>query len=360
MNSNMKTLVEIASFPPPVSSWSLRIEFVARSWKEQGHKCLLMNIGSFRSLGNPKCVNIKGPFDYVIRVLDSVLKGYVIHTHTNAKGVKGTLLSLCAHLISLCFGRRCVLTFHAGIHQQYFPRTGRFFLDTLMSLTFRTPRYIICNSEAVKERIVNDYGIPERRVFPIPAFCEAYMQTNIGSLSPEIREFAEQHHPLILSYVFFFHSEFAVDEMIHAVKRLRNQYPDLGLIITGSKRYVEDYIKMINEMNLKEHILLTGGLPREEFLGALQRSSLYLRTPMGDGVAATVLESLSFGIPVVASDNGTRPGGCILYQAGNLEDMVEKIRYVLENREKAVSQIVKPDRRDTIKDEIDLLLSVAK
>jgi len=351
-----KTLVEIAGFPPPMGAWSLRIELVAQAWEAHGHHCVLMNIGPSRKLDNPRYLNVRGTVDFILKVVQAAARGHILHTHTNAKGVKGTLMALCAQSISALFGRRCVLTFHAGVKQEYFPRTGKFWFDMLLWLTFKTPRAIICNSPNVKARIVQDYGVSERLVYPIPAFCAAYMKTELGALSTNVADFAERHEPLLVSYVFFFHPEFTVDLMIKTVHQLREAFPSLGLIIMGSKQYAENYVPLINELHLTEHIFLTGNLPRPEFLAVLARGALYLRTPMGDGVAASVLEALSLGTPVVASDNGTRPPSCIRYKGGDLEDMVNRVRYVLNHREQVVAQIVKPDDNDTLEQEVEVLL----
>lgn len=339
-----------------MGSWSLRIDFIAGALRARGHQCLLLNIGASRKQHITKYINVGGPLDYLVQVFKLVRQGFTLHTHTNAKGIKGTLLAFSAQLVSLLMGRHNVLTFHAGLFQQYFPITGNLLLDWLMKLTFLTPRYIICNSEAIKKKIVEDYEIDGNKIFPIPAFCAAYMQTGAGALTGKQREFAQKHAPLLVTYVFFFHPEFMVDKMILAVERLKEHYPDLGLIIMGSMQYVDDYLPMIEQLGLNEHILIAGNLPRDEFLGVLKAGSLYLRTPMGDGVAASVLEALSIGTPVVASNNGTRPAGCVLYKSDDLEDMIEKIQYVLDNRLMVVSQIEKPEGDDTVNEEVELLL----
>ena len=353
-----RTLIEIAGFPPPLGSWSLRVEFLAEKWQKSGFNCTLMNIGSSRKLKNPKYLNIKGIIDFIAKVTIFAAKGNIIHTHTNAKGVKGTMLALIGQCISIPFGMHSVLTFHAGVNQHYFPKTGRFWIDLLMKLTFKTPRAIICNSQNVKDRISKDYQIPDEKIYPIPAFCAAYMKTELGVLSGEVEEFARKHSPLLVSYVYFYHPEFTVDMMIKGVEKLRSKFPNLGLIIMGSTQYAENYDSLIKERNLGDHILKTGNLPRGEFLAVLKRSTLYLRTPMGDGVAASVLEALSLKIPVVTVDNGTRPPSCILYQPEDLEDMVKKVIHVIKNRDKVISEIVKPDDKDTLEDEVKLLASV--
>jgi glycosyltransferase involved in cell wall biosynthesis len=81
----------------------------------------------------------------------------------------------------------------------------------------------------------------------------------------------------------------------------------------------------------REALLLLGNLHHDQFLTLLSRSFICLRTPACDGVAASVLESLALGIPVVASENGRRPAGVVTYQDTNAADMVAKLNYVTEH-----------------------------
>jgi glycosyltransferase involved in cell wall biosynthesis len=354
------TIVEIAAYPPPMGSWTLRIGFVAAQIERRGWRCIRLNVGSSRKLRDPQYLNPRGPIQYLLKVFALARRGCVIHTHTNGKGLKGTLLAFAGQCVALLCGRRSVLTFHAGVRQEYFPRTGRRWLDLLMTLVFVTPRAIICNSEAVKRRIVEDYGIAAGKITPIPAFCGAYMKTEIGALSPPLDAFFAAHDPVIAFYVFFFHAEFTVDVAVRALAALKAEFPRLGLVIMGSRRYAEDAEELIDALGVRDDVLLTGNVPRAEFLRVLQGSSLYLRTPLGDGVAASVLEALSLGVPVVASDNGTRPSSCVLYRPGDVEDMAEKIRYVLRNRDAVAARIDVPDDADTVEREVDLLLSLRR
>jgi phosphatidylinositol alpha-1,6-mannosyltransferase len=210
----------------------------------------------------------------------------------------------------------------------------------------------------VRRKIVEDYGVPQDRVHAIQAFCSAYTRTAPGALPEAAAAFAAAHRPLVVSYVFFFHPEFTPDLMVMALERLRAKHPEAGLVVMGDRKYSEDTVAVVEKLGLDGHVLLTGALPRDQFLAVLQRGDLYLRTPLGDGVASSVLEAFSLGVPVVASDNGTRPESCVLYRPGELEDMVEKIEGVLADREAAVRRIASPEEADNLHEEVDLLLSV--
>lgn len=350
-------LVEITGFPPPMGSWALRALLLAARWRELGGRIDLVNIGPSRTLEDPAYVNIRGGLDLCWRTLRYARSGWAIHTHTNAKGLKGTIIALVLQLIALPFGRRTALTFHAGHVQDYFPRTGRRWLDLLMRLVFRTPRVVICNSLRVKQHIVEDYGIAAEKVHAIQAFCQAYLETEREpTFAPETADFMAAHDPVILTYVSSFAPEFRVPETLDLLQRLRREgHPRAGLLNIGNERFMERFGADVERRGLADAVGLTGDLDRPEFLGLMERATLFLRTPVGDGVAASVLEALSLRTPVVASDNGTRPEGCALFRDGDPDDMEARVREVLADREEAVARIPDMAAFDTLDDEVRVL-----
>jgi glycosyltransferase involved in cell wall biosynthesis len=81
----------------------------------------------------------------------------------------------------------------------------------------------------------------------------------------------------------------------------------------------------------RRSLLLLGNLTHDEFLTLLTRSSAYLRSPACDGVAASVLEALALGVPVVASENGRRPAKVLTYRDEDAADMYAKMVYLMKN-----------------------------
>src|SRR5438552_15313484 len=98
----------------------------------------------------------------------------------------------------------------------------------------------------------------------------------------------------------------------------------------------------------RQSLLLLGNLTHDEFLTLMSRSFACLRTPGCDGVAASVLESLTLGIPVVASENGRRPAGVITYDEMNADDMVAKLRYVAETYDQVKARTRRADAEDNV------------
>jgi glycosyltransferase involved in cell wall biosynthesis len=82
---------------------------------------------------------------------------------------------------------------------------------------------------------------------------------------------------------------------------------------------------------------------------------VYLRTPVTDGVASSVLESLALGVPVVACENGTRPAGVITYPPEDGDKMAAAVEYVIRNRADVVARMQRVEIVDTLTDEVALL-----
>ncbi len=346
-------VLEISSYPPPRAGWGMRIYFLKREMEKQGHVCEVLNVGKGRFLTGRDFIPVFGGLDYVKKVFKHRLKGYLIHMHLNGDSPKGFVLTTLALLISVFTFRRPVITFHAGPVQKYFPQSKAPLLTPLYKLIFTLPRTIICNNEAVKKAIMG-YGIKGEKIVPIQAFSKQYLNFEKVKLRPEVEKFFAEHDPVIASYVFF-RPEFFIEDMIRAVAKLVKKYPRFGLIIMGSDMGSEDIRALIKELGIEDHVILAGDQDHDSFLTILTRSKLYLRTPFKDGIASSVLEALALNVPVVACDNGSRPPSTVTYENRNVDDMAAKVEYVLEHHDEVVKNLIHPEIKDTIQDEIKVL-----
>ena len=346
-------VLQISSYPPPRAGWGMRIYFLKQTMERQGQVCEVLNIGKGRFLKDRDFVPVFGALDYTLKVLRFRIRGFLIHMHLNGDSPKGFLLSLIAILVSIATFRRPVITFHAGPAQKYFPQSRAPYLTPLYKILFALPRSIICNNDAVR-RAIASYGVAEQKIFPIQAFSRQYLTFENASMPDEADRFFASRDPVICSYVFF-RSEFFIEAMIRATAIVVRRRPDFGLIVMGSHEDSEDIQALIKDLNLEPNIYLAGDQSHDEFLTILTRSRAYLRTPVKDGVCSSVLEALALKVPVIASENGSRPPSTVTYENQNIDDMAEKILYVLDNHESVTQNIITPEIKDTIVDEIRVL-----
>ncbi len=351
-------ILEVASYPPPRSGWSVRVEFLKKGIEQAGHQCVVLNVGPSRTIPSTEYDSVLSGADLVKKLFRYSAQGFVVHAHTNGDSLKGALLALTAEIVNLALGRRCYLTFHAGAIQRYFPRNRSPWLVPLYWLLFTIPRRVICNSQAVKERICG-YGVPAKKVVAIPAFSRQYLDFTPAAPPPELEAFFARFSFVVFTYMRMRPLFFPLT-MIDGMARVMARHENVGLVLCGGLSHMEEGLwkeveGRIHAHGIRDRICLLDDLGREVFLTALQRSSLYLRTPVTDGVASSVLESMALGVPVVASENGTRPPGVRTYPPEDAERLAVVVGEVVANRQDAVGSMGRVVIEDTLSTEVALL-----
>ena len=353
-----RKILEISSYPPPHAGWGVRVKFLKQHLEASGHECVVLNIGPSRAIPSEEYETVTSGVDYVRKIWRFTRAGFVPHMHANGASPKGLILALVAESIALLCGRRSFLTFHAGVNQIYFPRAKYPLLVPAFWALFRLSRAVICNSEAVKAKIV-EYGVPPSKVFPIPAFSPQYLETAIDPLPPDIEAFFATYAHVVFCYMKMrpvFWPYGAVDTFA----RLAARHPNVGLLLCGVEGDADPGIwpavqARLAEPDLRTRVLVVADLPHKTFLRVLGRSTLYLRTPDSDGVCSSVLEALSMSVPVVAVENHSRPQGVLTYPPEDSDAMLSLVEHVITRREEVVAGLCRPELRDTLTDEVALL-----
>jgi glycosyltransferase involved in cell wall biosynthesis len=351
-------ILEVTSYPPPRAGWGIRVEFLKKALEVEGHRCVILNIGTSRMIPSDEYETVLSGSDFVRKVWRYSRRGFVVHAHANGDALKGLALALLAEVINLACGRRCYLTFHAGVIQRYFPRENAWWLVPAFWLLFVIPRRIICNSEAVKAKI-QEYGVSGSKIVPIAAFSTQYLAYTPTTLAGDVEAFFARYPHVIFTYVRM-RPLFYPLTLVDGLARLVSRRQDVGLVLCGISGHMEEALwddvqKRIREHRLESHICTVDDLDHDAFLTALQRSTLYLRTPITDGVAASVLEALALGVPVVACENNTRPPGVITYPAEDAEQLADRLEYVIAHRAEVLQSMTRMEVTDTLAHEVELL-----
>lgn len=311
----------------------LRKELEARGWE-----CRVMNLNENRRVPSHEYIDVQNGWDYLRKVLRLVREGYAIHTRVNAESVDLYILAFTAMVLARLWKRPALLTYGGGHRQTYFPAARASLQHLAFSVLFRLPNRIYCNSGAVKNAILRT-GIPAEQVLPIPHTSSYYVEFERSPVPEEVERFFAQHEGVFFSYVCF-RKEFVLDYLADAVRRFRTLYPRIGFLWLGPWRCEMPKMKeFLHVQGLEDVVLSLGSVPHEMFLNILSRSLAYIRTPMTDGVCSSVLESLKLKVPVLASNNGTRPAGTCLWEEGNVKSLLNAMAEVLHSREQIVAEI---------------------
>jgi glycosyltransferase involved in cell wall biosynthesis len=236
----------------------------------------------------------------------------------------------------------------------YFPRDNGFW-HYAFKLLFRASGTIICNHEPVRA-LIAAYGVPSARIHAVPAFSVQYQQRFDAFLPPPVEHFFKSHSPVLFSYALF-RPEFTIEDLMHAFEHVRSVHPLAGLLIIGPSDVPVAFRDRLRE--LQDAVLVAGNLPHDQFLSALSRSDVFVRTHLRDGVCASVLEALALGIPVVASDDGIRPASVVTYAPGDLADFRQQLMSVVSDLSAARARVTPPVQDDHLARQIALVMDAA-
>lgn len=152
-------------------------------------------------------------------------------------------------------------------------------------------------------------------------------------------EFIESHKPLILANAFslkFINGQdlYGLDLCIQLVKRVKKEYPNVGLIFAlsdiGDVAYYEKIVEEVRGAAIHDNVYFLLG--KAEMWPLFKMVDAFVRPTRLDSYGVSVAEAVYFGCPAIASDVCERPPGAITFRAGDVDDLVAKVAAVLASR----------------------------
>jgi len=344
-----KKILQIGNYPPPLCGWAIQTKLVTEALRQRGHICQVLKINENRRVKDPAYIDVQNGWDYLYKVLKYALRGYRMNVHVNGQSKKGYFIALAAVLAGCAVGRPTLVTFHGGLSQAYFPRHDSSLLRWAFRWLFRLAGGVACDSPEIK-RAIEEYGIASERVFAIATFSTQYLSFSSARLPDQVDTFLADHNPVFFSYVSF-RPEYRLEVLQDCMRRYRQSHPHAGFIWLGfpAREFVlAEQWTAAWPVKERASLLLLGNLDHDAFLTLMTRCFACVRTPACDGVAASVLEALTLGIPVVASENGRRPPAVITYNENDAGDMFAKLLYLAENYADIKARIPPADVSDNI------------
>lgn len=129
-----------------------------------------------------------------------------------------------------------------------------------------------------------------------------------------------------------------VDQIIKALKLLLTEFPEIELIVIGNGKEEQNLQKLVNELDLSNHVKFVGGIYENEDLGRyFLASSIYVLAGMG---GLSINQAMAFGKPVICSiADGTEKRlvknnyNGFYFEPDNIADLADKIKALLNNKE---------------------------
>ena len=194
-------------------------------------------------------------------------------------------------------------------------------------------------SEALREKISSQIKIGSKQVVVYPGVeGRTVTEEELGNF---IEAYDTRRRFPILVFVGLLEWKKKVQGikvLLAAVADIREKYPSLKLLIVGDGSRRQELEETIANLNLSENVAITGLV--DNVFVPLTACDIYTHISLQEGMPQSLLEAMSLGKPVIASNVGGIPEVVKDGESGLLvepreDDVVTALSILLENPEKS-------------------------
>jgi len=129
--------------------------------------------------------------------------------------------------------------------------------------------------------------------------------------------------------------------LLEAVALTQQRYPETHLRIIGQLKKGGSNDKLIDQLNLRQHVSFRSGISTEELVLEYNQASIAVCPSLYEGFGLPAGEAMACGLPLVSTDGGALPevvaDSGLVVQAGDAPALAAGIQLLFENRELAKS-----------------------
>lgn len=205
-----------------------------------------------------------------------------------------------------------------NIYQLYIDKVMGFFSDI-----------IICNSQAAANILIDKYNFKKEKILVV----HNGINTDISCTS------VVRNSEIIIGTVCRLSPQKNLKLFLDMAKLLSDLKSDLKFMIVGDGLLRDDLEKYSEFLGVRHKIIFMG--EQHNVFDLLQKISIFVNTSSYEGLSNAIMEAMLTGLPVVATDVGgnseliTNGETGFLCKPDNLEEIVEKVMYLINNKEVA-------------------------
>ena len=126
-----------------------------------------------------------------------------------------------------------------------------------------------------------------------------------------------------------------LDFTLKALHILKKEYPKIFLVVIGPLKKNGHTSRLIKKLNLKDNIIFKSNLAKKEIRKLYSESSIAIVSSLYEGFGYPVIEAMSCGIPLIASNVSSIPELTFKYatlvEPGNAEVISRSVKDIISN-----------------------------
>lgn len=159
---------------------------------------------------------------------------------------------------------------------------------------------VVIMDRLMHEYVVDRYRVPENRLTPIPVGVEPdrfHRDKRRGKAVRKRLGLGDRPFVLSLGHVIPVRDRLA---LVEAMPALIARHPDVAVVVVGIV-YDDRFVHRARALGVEDHLVLTGGVPKDEVPDYLAAADVEAHDLQGFGLGTASLEVMAAGVPVVAS-----------------------------------------------------------
>lgn len=279
-----------------------------------------------------KLVDIDAPkskkFEAIIHTFRAInmakrLGADILHIHT----IGPNLLAPYARLLGL----KVVMTHHGPDYDRdKWGRTAKIMLKLGEWLGCKFANHVIVISDVIKQLIKQKH----RRVKNVTLIYNGVSEPEVCTYPEYFKELGIEEGKYVLGMCRFV-PEKNLHHLIEAFCKLKEngQYSNYKLVLAGDTDFEDNYSRGLKVIAKENGVVLTGFIKGKKLHSLLTHSACYVLPSSHEGLPIALLEAMSYGIPVVASDIPANmevnlPSRCY-FPCGNTDMLCQRLKDVL-------------------------------
>lgn len=324
----MKVIIIIGPIPPPIGGVSVHISRLHEKIKLTYNT---ITVDSTR-------VRISFILRFLIIIFKIIFshKKYIIHNHVSRIRFNYFVSKICKVLKI-----KYVQSYHSfRIDTRDLNKINKYFLQKTL---FNSDEVIVVN-ENIKKDILDFYHSNSLSIQVIPAFIpyvekSIYKDNDKYIQNLKLDKFTVDHKYIISANAYkisFYNNQdlYGIDLCIELMRKIKNKYNDeVGFIFmlpqVTEKRYFDELNNKILNYEVNNNFIFVN--ETVELVPLFKYIDIFIRPTNTDGDSISVREALYEGVPTIASDIVSRPDGVITFKNRNIDDLLRKTIFVLDN-----------------------------
>lgn len=226
----------------------------------------------------------------------------IVHTHAGKAGLVGRIAAVIAGI------KKIYHTPHGFAYNRY----TKNIMNLLVTLTEKilsifTTR-LICVSESESKYAISKVKINYRKIIIIPNAVKTTKSlrdtnyTRYTGLQQLKEKMGIYNGSKVVGTVGYFRPQKDYITLIQSINMVLKINKNIQFLFIGDGEGKAEIESLISLYNIENHIIMTGYIPFKKMKSYYLMMDLYLSTSLWEGMSYSILEAMSYGIPVIATD----------------------------------------------------------